>query len=173
MLVAGITTRSYSTGAAPPAMDLKAVLEAQKARGGVSILTPPSITTADPDEPFLREGKAPGIWVMVRMGTPISAKAVKADFSPLQPEAKPAASEAEVAQTPEPKLEATEEAPVTSGLNDAGSLVLVKDAPKPVPDAPQAAPDEADQDAFDNIVSALKVIRGGEAMPWDGILATV
>lgn len=175
MSIQGLSFATQNPAIVPP-MDLKAALEAQKARGGVSILTPPSPADTDPDAPFLREGKAPGIWVIVQIGTPISAPAVKADFGADMPE--PIRQTTKAPMDPPTEPETTPEAAILRRAEiaaEADARGEVSTDPVSEPKMAQAdmAADEADQEAFDKIVDALKVIRGGEPMPWDGALATV
>lgn len=139
------------------------------------LVTPPLPERGDPDSPFLREGRAPGTWVMVRKGTPVTAPAVKPDFAAQEAEDAEAKAAAEAA---EPKtaliadfLRARSEEARTERRSEARTEPD-RETQEPAPKRSGGEAETSNLVAFEKIVSALKIIRGGEPAPWDGLLAT-
>lgn len=183
MSLTGIAQTIQTPGAAPPTGPAPSTTPGDAPRQ--ALVTPPSMEKTDPDSPFLREGRAPGTWVMVRPGTPVTAPAVKPDFAqteapaepepdprpaemaPLEAKADKAAAEQRDAAGAERKAERrTEDKAVARSERSREA------EPDPAPVRKTASEEKRETSAaFDKIANALKVIRGGEPMPWEGLLA--
>ncbi len=172
MSLTGTLQTIHMQGAAPPS---------QPPSGDVPrpvLVTPPSPERGDPDSPFLREGRAPGTWVMVRKGTPVTAPAVKPDFAAKEAEDAAEAKAEAAAEAAEPKtaliadfLRARSEEARTERRPEARTEPD-RETLEPAPKRSRGEAETSNLVAFEKIVSALKIIRGGEPAPWDGLLAT-